>query len=272
MAGRTTNLTGSTYVSGNIDTKSRGRWVDAIPDLDEFDVTALSDEELGLTLKACGRMKTNASNALHKLNQKGGRQGWTAHNSAEKRRVEGEQVKILEFHEVLTKEADKREKGEDGGAEEPEQYFTPPKPAEPSPLSPTGPCHAVDLIIPTEAEDPPPTTGPTAAELFELFGSTSNKELMELAYAGLQAEKVCVSPVELENLREDLKITNKLLEDLRLESARRKELLEQARDDKKRLEVENKKLKRLIKGVQTEATNTANRLRKYFDESETEPA
>lgn len=229
----------------------------------------MDDEKLGMTLKACDRVKQNAKNALNKLNQQGGKNTWTRHMTAQKCKI-GAQIKAVNHvHALLTQEFDKR-MAEQEAPKTPEQHHFP---AEeifvPEPPKTTTPPVEPDVTL--EVRDAPEQefTEPAGANLYELFCDTPQKELYELAYKGLEAGKSQISPEELADLREDVKVTNALCEELRRDIAVTRDSLGAAKEGKKKAEVELKKLRRVLKGVQTEAENTANRLRKYTEEKET---
>lgn len=297
MAGRKTNLAASSYVTGNIDHKARGRWVDACADITVNRVAMMEDEELGLTLKACSRIKQNAKNALNKLNQQGGKNSWTRHMSEKKSVIQGQIQIIAEVYKILDDEFQKRMAADemaipeeipvakeypgkdevwkrehaaklkqDLAAQEAKEEWD-----EVAENATQAQVEALVQSMPDDLGKKPQQefTEPAGANLYELFCDTPQKELYELAYKGLEAGKSEISPEELANLREDVKVTNALCEELRQDAARRKELVEQLREGKKKAEVELKKLRRVIKGVQTEAENTANRLRKYTETKET---
>ncbi len=261
---RKTSLTSSVYVTGNICKKARGRWIEASREIGGPEIGEMDDEELGLTLKACNRVRQNAKNALNKLNQQGGKNTWTRHMTNQKNVLTKQIDAADHVHALLSTEADLREQCEEEpevpkekSDKEWEQYAkeVPPPVVEES----------VDQADPVPQE----FTEPAGANLFELFQDTPQKELMELAYKGLEAGKSEISPEELANLREDVKVTKALCEELQQKADTKQEMLEDARKLAKRLKVENKKLRKVLKGIQTESRNTANRLKKYVETKET---
>lgn len=284
---RVIKMTASCYVTGNIDKKSRGRWVDAIPTA--ADPTTLDDIELGKLARAGSRVLKHAKFSLNKLNQEGGKNSWTRHMTEEKNKVQKHLDVLNPFCTTVEDECAKRQKEDyvapqppkkkgsrsdyvlDGWAKEAE--FTSPEPADlldlpdeaMSPLEPTGPCHAVDEPVKFE-----PRTEPTGQNLYELFCDTPQRELMELAYKGLEAGKSQISPEELTNLRGEVDEYRTVQEELRELAEERKDQLGEVRTANKRLTVENRKLRRVLKGVHTECMNQANRLNKYTTEPATE--
>ena len=265
--GRKTSLTSSQYVKGAIDVKARGRWVDAVSEIEHMQTFAkgLDDAELGLTTAACGKMKTNVANALERVNQEGSSKGWNNRRSHDKKTITAQKRIITDFLSVLEAECDQRE-------HTPAVITEPLGPLEDraaagivsGEITPTGPCHAVDIPEPVEESIPAEVCEPETPNLFELFADTPQRELLELAYAGLEANKSCVSPEELENLRQDLKVTIELREELKKDAERRRDLVEELRGDKKRLTLRNKKLFSVLNGIHTEDQNRANRLHKLL--------
>jgi hypothetical protein len=268
------NMTASSYVTGNIDKNARERWVKAIPDAP--DIKTLDDEELGKLARAGAKVLKHAKFSLNKLNQEGGKNSWTRKMSCEKNKIQN-QIDVLEpFVVAIRAECDRRE-NEGIPAEE---TFAVPRTwgvakaesevvkADFSELEARALAAASEEEVEALKESDTPVESANA-NLFELFADTPQKELLELAYKGLEAGKSLISPEELANLREEVKVSNALCEELRVAANNNKNRAMEAQERVKKLEVENKKLRRVMKGVQTECANQANRLEKYTKEPET---
>jgi len=99
-------------VKGRIDANARKCWVKALRENVQDQVAfarELDDEALGLTTAAAGCMKTNVSNALHKVNKDGMSKGWGGKTTRDKATIINQQEDICAFLEVLEAECRKRE-------------------------------------------------------------------------------------------------------------------------------------------------------------------